>query len=151
MPNIFVNVPKGAFPGNARAALVQRINDAAAQAEQVPADPKMRFLCWVIVHEAEPSAWTCGGADMTAQVLPCCAVVYVPAGVLNEASRSRYVQLMHGAFQQSVPADNKRSLATSVVLIDVADGTWGANGMVWALPDFAKAAGYAHLQHLAAP
>ncbi len=37
---------------------------------------------------------------------------------------------------------------TSVMIGDVPDGAWGANGQIWRLPDFAKAAGYKHLQHL---
>lgn len=150
MPNIVVNIPHGAFAGAARVALVRRINDAAAQAEQIPADPKKRFLCWVVVNELESGACTCGGVDVTTQMLPCIVMVYLPAGVLNDAARAQYVHLMHDAFKQSLPADDKRQLATSVVLHDVADGAWGANGAIWKLPSFAKAAGFAHLQHLAA-
>jgi hypothetical protein len=32
LPNILVHIPKHCFPGAARGALVQRINDAAAEA-----------------------------------------------------------------------------------------------------------------------
>ncbi len=148
MPNILVTIPKGAFPHGARAALVRRITDAAAEAEQMPADPRKQFLCWVVVNEAEHGDWACGGVDMTAQVLPCIAMVYVPAGVLDEASRARYAQLMHDAFKQSLPAEEKRRVVTSIVLHDVADGTWAGNGIIWKLPELAKASGYAHLQHL---
>ena len=150
MPNILVTIPKGAFPGGARSALVRRINEAAAEAEQMPADPRKQFLCWVVVNEADQGDWACGGVDVTAQVLPCIAMVYVPAGVLDEASRARYARLMHEAFRQSLPAGDQRQLVTSVVLHDVADGTWAANGAIWRLPDLAKASGYAHLQHLIA-
>jgi phenylpyruvate tautomerase PptA (4-oxalocrotonate tautomerase family) len=150
MPNILVTIPKGGFPGNARAALVRSINDAATEAEQMPADPNKQFLCWVIVDEADQGAWTCGGADLSEHVLPCIAMVYVPAGVLDAASRERYAQLMHEAFRQSMPAEDRRQLATSVVLHEVADGTWAANGAIWTLPDFTRASGYAHLQHLIA-
>ncbi len=45
------------------------------------------------------------------------------------------------------PAD-PRAVITSVILTEVADGTWGASGVLWRLPDFAKAAGFKHLQHL---
>ncbi|CKU57569.1 Uncharacterised protein [Mycobacterium tuberculosis] len=38
---------------------------------------------------------------------------------------------------------------TSVVLDEVPDGAWGVGGRIWTLPDFARNAGYAHLQHLA--
>jgi phenylpyruvate tautomerase PptA (4-oxalocrotonate tautomerase family) len=150
MPNIFVTLPKGAFPGDARTLLARRINDAATEAEQMPTDPGKQFLCWVVVNEAEPGAWTCGGADLSEHVLPCIAVVTVPAGVLDAASRERYAQLMHEAFRNAMPAEDTRQLATSVVLHEVADGTWAANGVIWTLADFANASGYAHLQHLIA-
>ena len=148
MPNILVKIPKGAFPGDARAHLLRCITDAASTSEQMPADPKKRFVTWVVIDEAEAGMWTCGGVDMTLQVLPCIAVVYVPAGVLDESSRALYVKRMHDAFQQALPEGDKRQLATSVILHDVADGTWGGNGAIWTLPVHAKAAGFAHLQHL---
>ncbi|WP_428424658.1 tautomerase [Methylibium sp.] len=148
MPNIVVHIPHGAFAGEARSALTRCINEAAAKAEQMPADPNKRFVCWVVVNEVDPGALTCGSVDMTAQLLPCIAMVHVPAGVLDGASRTRYVQEMHDAFREALPAGELRKLITSVVLHDVADGTWGANGVIWRLPDLAKASGHGHLQHL---
>ena len=150
VPNILVHIPHGAFPGQARDALVRRINDAAAQAEQIPNDPGQRFLCWVLINQLDAGAWTCGAVNVTAQWLPCVVMVYLPAGVLDDAARARYVHLMHDAFKQSLPGDDKRQLATSVVLHEVADGAWGASGAIWKLPDFARAAGFKHLQHLGA-
>ncbi len=148
MPNILVHIPQGAYQGEARAALVRRINDAAARAEQIPAEPRKRMLCWVLVDEVDPGAWTCGGTDPTAQLLPCVAMVYLPAGVLDDASRALYVREMHEAFKQSLPARDPRQVASSVVLHEVADGAWAANGAIWRLPQFAQAAGFSHLQHL---
>ena len=49
MPNIHIRIPKGSYPGAARADLVRRINDAAANAEQIPAEPRKRMLCWVLI------------------------------------------------------------------------------------------------------
>jgi hypothetical protein len=85
---------------------------------------------------------------MTGQILPCLAMIYVPAGVLDGASRATYVDLVHKAFKQALPATEKRQLSTSVVLHDVVDGTWGASGTIWRLPSIAQAAGFAHLQSL---
>ena len=68
MPNIHIRIPKGSYPGAARADLVRRINDAAANAEQIPAEPRKRMLCWVLIDEVAHGAWTCGGTDMTAQL-----------------------------------------------------------------------------------
>ena len=151
MPTVLVKIPQGAFPGDSRHALVKNINQAAAAAEQIPDDPRMRAMCWVLVNEVDPGAWTCGADDLTAQMLPCIAMVYLPAGVLDEAARHRYVQLMHDAFARAMPAGEGRRLVTSVTLFDVADATWGVNGQLWALADFARAAGFGHLQHLLEP
>ena len=148
MPNILVHIPQDSFPDAARSALMRRINDAAAEAEQIGPAPRQRFLCWVLVNDIPAGAWTCGGSDVTAQVLPCLAFVMLPAGVLDDAARGCYAQLLHQAFVQAMPSADRRTVASSVVLHDVADGAWGANGALWSLREFASTAGYRHLQHL---
>jgi phenylpyruvate tautomerase PptA (4-oxalocrotonate tautomerase family) len=150
MPNIQLKIPQGAFPGDARTALLRNIIDAAATAENIPDDPRKRALCWVAVEETPAGTWVCGSPDMSARLLPCFAVVYVPAGVLTAAARAYYMQLLHAAFQQALPAGESRRLVTSIVLHDVADGHWGVDGALWKLPDFVRAAGYGHLQTLEA-
>lgn len=129
---------------------MRSINEAAANAERIPANPRQRMLCWVLIKEASRGAWTCGGSDLTERLLPCLARVYLPAGVLDDASRALYVQALHAAFEQSRPADDLRQIVSSVTLHDIPDGTWGVNGALWKLPQFAKAAGFTHLQHMAA-
>ena len=151
MPNILIKIPAGAFPGPARATLLAAVTEAAATAEQIPNDPRNRFTTWVVIEECPSVQWACAGVDMSAQVLPCIAVVYVPAGVLDAPARAQYVQCLHAAFQQAMPGDDRRQLATSVILQDVPDGHWGGNGVIWTLPTLARHAGYAHLQHLVAP
>lgn len=151
MPNIVLKIPKNSFPGEHRAVLVKGINAAAAAAEGMPADPQKRFLCWVLIDEVEPGNWICGGADVTSVFLPCLAIVHIPDGVLDAAARTRYAQLLQAAFQEAMPPLDRRQLTTSTVFNAVADGAWGVNGAVWHLPQFAKAAGYAHLQHLVGP
>lgn len=148
MPCIVLKIPKNAFPGAQRAALVAGINEAAATAEQMPADPKKRFLCWVLIDEMDLGGFTCGGADVTSLFIPCFATVHIPQGVLDDAARATYVRLLQSAFQAALPAGEKRRLTTSIVFSTVADGTWGVDGAVWRLPELARAAGYAHLQHL---
>ncbi|HWV06246.1 tautomerase family protein [Ralstonia sp.] len=150
MPNILVKIPANTFDGDARAALARRITEAAAQAEQIPDDPRRRATTWVTVEDVPAASWWCGGVAVTTQVVPCLAIAHVPAGVLDADARARFVQQMHEAFAQALPAADARRVVTSVMLHDVADGTWGVNGALWALPDFARAAGYAHLQHLVA-
>ena len=150
MPNILVKIPANTFDGAARAALARRITAAAVQAEQIADDPRSRATTWVVVEEVPARSWWCGGVDVAAQMVPCLAVAHVPAGVLDAAARALFVQQMHEAFAQALPTADGRRVVTSVMVYDVADGTWGVNGALWALPDFARAAGYAHLQHLIA-
>ncbi|WP_232317434.1 MULTISPECIES: tautomerase family protein [Ralstonia] len=150
MPNILVKIPADTFDGDARTALARRITHAAAQAEQIADDPRSRATTWVVIEEAPAGAWWCGGTDMSAHIVPCLAIAHVPAGVLDAAARALFVHQMHEAFAQMLPAADGRRVVTSVMLRDVADGTWGVNGALWALPDFVRAAGYAHLQHLVA-
>jgi phenylpyruvate tautomerase PptA (4-oxalocrotonate tautomerase family) len=148
MPNIFVTIPRNTFDNAARADLTRRLCEAAATAEQIPDDPRKRATCWIIFNEVDAEAFTCGAKDVSAAMIPCIAISYVPAGVLDKERRARFIELAHAAFQQSLPTGDKRLCVTSVMVRDVDDGTWGANGALWHLSDFAKASGYTHLQHL---
>lgn len=150
MPNIHVKIPRDAFPGDARTQLAHNIQEAAATAERMPADPKHGALCWVLIEEIDAGLWTCGGRDVGAKVLTCFALALVPAGVLDAPSRALYVGSMHEAFAKAMPADDTRRLHSSVIVQEVAEGHWGGDGALWTLPALAQAAGYAHLQHLVA-
>ncbi|MGM3277468.1 tautomerase family protein [Ralstonia sp. 24A2] len=147
MPNILIKIPADTFGGAARAELARRITHAAVQAEQIADDPRSRATTWVVIEDVPAGAWWCGGADLSAQIVPCMAIAHVPAGVLDAGARAVFVQCMHEAFAQALPASDGRRTVTSVMLHDVADGTWGVNGALWGLADFIRAAGYAHLQH----
>lgn len=147
MPNIVVKIPTGVFDADTRARLVAGINNAAAHAERIPNDPKKRFLCWVLIEEVAAGGWTCGGADATAAVIPIMIVAHLPSGVLDAEMRAQYVAGIHLAVTAALSAE-KRRIATSCILNEVADGTWGVNGDIWRLPDFAVHAGFEHLQNL---
>jgi phenylpyruvate tautomerase PptA (4-oxalocrotonate tautomerase family) len=149
MPTILLTLPQGGFPGSARDTLVRRLNALAAEVEQMPGDARTQALVWVLIDEVAPGGWTCGGIDAGEHLLPCMVQVLLPAGVLDEAARQRYVQGVHQALAEARPAGDARPLASSVLLHEVADGRWGVAGRLWRLPDFARAAGYAHLQSLA--
>jgi len=86
--------------------------------------------------------------DVSAQAVPCIIQVKVPSGVLSEAMRGDYVQRLHQAVSRSKEANDQRIVMTSIILDEVNDGLWGANGAIWYLADFTQAAGYRHLQGL---
>ncbi|MEE9098992.1 tautomerase family protein [Pseudomonas nitroreducens] len=145
MPNILIKVPTGAFSEPQRERLLKRVSDAAIAHERIGSDPRQRSLCWVLIEEVPAADWLCGGANVHAQAIPCIVMVKVPAGVLDEQMRKEYVLGLHQAIEQCAGPDDGRMLMTSIQLTDIADGTWGANGCLWRLADFTRAAGYGHL------
>jgi phenylpyruvate tautomerase PptA (4-oxalocrotonate tautomerase family) len=149
MPNIIVKIPANTFDASARSSLVKGINQAAAKAEQIPDNPNNRMLCWVVLEEIETGCWTCGASDASSVLIPVLVQIYLPSGVLDEESRAQYVvgihQAIHQAFNNEQHQEQPR-IASSCLIHEVPNGTWGVNGMLWQLHDFAEHAGYAHLQ-----
>ena len=151
MPNIIVKVPEGVFDEAARVALGKGIHAAVKAVEGWGDDPRQEILTWVLVEEVKQGSFFAGGTDQTARITPVIVFLYPPAGVIDEEGRAEAVRRIHQAVMAAKPADDGRRIATSIMVRDVADGTWGANGEIWRLPDFARAAGYRHLRHLCAP
>lgn len=147
MPNIVIRIPTGVLHSDSKRLLSEQINALAAQVEQIPDHPKNRFLCWVLIEEIPADNWTCGAQDVSAAYIPVLIQVHLPAGVLDDAARAQYALGMQQAFTK-VLADDRRSVLTSCLFNEVADGTWGVNGTLWQLPEFARHAGFRHLQHL---
>lgn len=145
MPNILIKVPTGAFSEPQREHLLMRVSEAAIAHERIGNDPRQRSLCWVLIEEVRAADWLCGGANVHARAIPCIVMVKVPAGVLDEQMRKDYVLGLHQAIEQCAGPDDGRVLMTSIQLTDIPDGTWGANGSLWRLADFTRAAGYGHL------
>jgi phenylpyruvate tautomerase PptA (4-oxalocrotonate tautomerase family) len=151
MPHIFVQLPQHAFPGEVRHALAEAITNAACHAEKIPANAQQRFWCWVLMQDMPASDLHCGGQDVSTKMLPCMVRIICPAGVLDDAMKQTYVERIQDAFKQCLPTTETRMLAISVILEEIPEGHWGVNGTLWHLADFAKAAGFGHLQHLTHP
>jgi phenylpyruvate tautomerase PptA (4-oxalocrotonate tautomerase family) len=148
MPNIIVKIPEGAFDATGRAALGKGLHAAAKAVEGFGDDPRQEFLTWVVIEEVKAGNWFAGGEDPLSRVIPVIVLFYPPAGVIAESGRAEAVRLVHGAVAAATPKSDPRPVVTSVMVRDVADGSWGANGQLWHLADFARAAGYRHLRHL---
>jgi phenylpyruvate tautomerase PptA (4-oxalocrotonate tautomerase family) len=147
MPNIIIRIPADVLDAGPRQRLVESVVAAAAAAEQIPDNPKNRFLCWTIVEQVAAAHWALGGQDVTSSCIPILMQVFVPAGVLNAAGRAVYAEGMHQAAVGALSTE-KRRILTSSIFHEVDDGTWAVDGRLWHLPDFARHAGYAHLHHL---
>jgi len=148
MPNIHIRVPEGVFDEAALAEIARGVTAAAKTAEQIPDDPRMEFLCWIAIEEVQAGHLFAGGADPTGRTVPIMVQYFVPAGVLDEGARAVAVKRVHDTLAQATAMRGPRVPATSVMVIDVPDGHWAANGALWSLRDFARASGYRHLQHL---
>ena len=148
MPSIIVKVPQGVFDAPARARLAQGLTTAAKAAEQGGDDPRHALVTWVLIDEVAPGGLFAGGADPLDRMIPVVVLFHYPQGVLDEAARNLAVRLIHEAAAAAKPATDPRPVMTSTILTEVAAGTWGATGVLWRLPDFARAAGFKHLQHL---
>ena len=146
MPNIVINIPSGVLNAGSKKMLVKEINSVAVEVEQIGDDPKSRFLCWVVIEEVASGNWTCGGSDVTSECVPIFIIVHIPAGVLDEATRARYIDGVHRAVHAALP-DEKRKIVISCIFNEVGDGLWGVNGDLWHLKDLVRHAGYKHLQH----
>lgn len=148
MPNIIVKIPEGVFDAAARATLATGIHAAAKSVERWGDDPRQEFLTWIVLEEVKAGYLFAGGHDPLSRAIPVIVLVYPPAGVIDDAGRADLVRRIHAAVAATKPTGDHRLVMTSVIIREVADGTWGASGTLWRLPDFARAAGYAHLTHL---
>lgn len=145
MPAIVIKFPEGVFDAEARGRIAARVTAAANTVEQIGDDPRHQFLTWVVIEEVKAGGFLAGGRDPLAVAVPVLVTFNYPEGVIDESGRALAARLI----QDAVAAEG-RPAATSVIMAAVPDGTWGANGELWRLPDFARAAGFKHLQHLVA-
>ncbi|WP_248749467.1 tautomerase [Pseudomonas sp. MWU15-20650] len=145
MPTIFIKTPAGALSAQQRERMLTAVDAAATQCSGLGPDPRQRRLCWVIAEEIPAGLWRCGGSDDFSQFVPCLVQILAPAGVLDDAHRARYAAAVHQAIVDIAPVPEAQRLVTSIIVSDVEDGTWGANGQLWRLPQFVAAAGYAHM------
>jgi len=148
MPNIIIRIPEGVFDQAARETLATGVHAAAKAVERWGDDPRQEFLTWIVLEEVKAGYLFAAGRDPLSQAIPVIALVFPPAGVIDAAGRADLVRRIHAAIAAAKPETDARTLMTSVIIREVADGHWGAGGKLWHLPDFARAAGYAHLQHL---
>jgi hypothetical protein len=61
-------------------------------------------------------------------VIPVIVLFYVPEGVIGEAGRVDAVRLIQSAVAAGRSETDPRPVMTSVIISEVADGTWGVSG-----------------------
>ena len=148
MPNIVIRVPEGVLNAERREKLAKAATAVAKTVEQSGDDPRQAALTWVAIDEVKAGHFFAGGDDPLKQMIPVVVFFHYPAGVLDDAARAVTVGLFQTIVSEARQPGDSRPVATSVIMTEVADGSWGGSGRIVRLPDLARAAGYKHLQYL---
>jgi len=148
MPNIALRVPEGVFDATARQKIATGLNRVAKEVEQIGDTPANEFLTWVVFEDLKPGYLFAGGADPTDRIIPVVVWMRHPEGVIEQSGREKAARLIHEVIADAAPKDG-RPVISSIAIEKVVDGTWsGGSGTILRLADFARAAGFKHLQHL---
>ena len=147
MPTIVIRIPEGVFDTAARQKLGENVTEVAKAAEQIGDEPHHAMSTWVIIEEIKAGNMFSGGRDPLQAFIPASVFWYYPEGVFDQDGRAEAVRLIQDAIAAAAPADGRRVIS-AVAMTQVDDGTWSAAGTMWRLADFARAAGFKHLQHL---
>ena len=91
MPIIRVQVPAGVFDEDATERLIAELNEASADAEQMPKDPEYRMGLIIIWEQLPSGAIRSNGTDPTSMVVPVFLWFYPPQGVLDDEHAADYV------------------------------------------------------------
>ena len=135
MPMIDLTVEADALDESARELLARDLLVALLRWEGAPDNPRSRSLAWAFVHVV----------DRIVVGVPTCSRphyrvgVRTPAGVLDDRRREGLIveatALVLKAEGLSPEPDD--AFRVWVILDEVADGSWGAQGKVWRLTDIA--------------
>lgn len=147
MPNIAVRLPEGVFDAAARQRIAAGLNRVAKAVEQIGDAPANEFMTWVVFEDIKHGYIFAGGADPLPNVIPVVVWMRHPEGVIEQSGREKAARLIHDVIAEAAPADG-RPVISSIAIEKVVDGTWAGSGSIWWLADFARAAGFKHLQHL---
>ena len=149
MPYIAITVQHRDFEPAAIDAMGRAAARAAADAEEIPDDPLRRANTVVQIIEAPAGQlYSAAGGDAPRAVRIVIAEVFVCEGVLDAAHRARCIRGIHAAIRDAGAVSGARGgipVRTSIIVNDVTNGTWGIDGELQFLPDFAARAGYRHL------
>ena len=61
MPLVHVTVPEGSLSDARKKLMVEKVTEAALEAEGLPNNERTRLLTWVIINEVKDGNWGAGG------------------------------------------------------------------------------------------
>jgi len=135
MPMIDLTLPAGALDDDARSWLVDELLTALLRWEGAPDNDLSRSLAWAFVHDA-----TVVTADLASSGLPHYRVgLRTPAGALDDVKRAGLVAEVTELVLRAEGSLNtpENAFRVWVILDEVPDGSWGAEGRIWRMADIA--------------
>lgn len=151
MPYIHVTLQAGDFSPEAIDALAAAITKVAGDAEQMPDDLARRASILVQIIEAPRGRLYSAGSPAGAEAARLVAIqVFSPDGVLDHPHRAALFRGLDDAAKHAGLRGPRAEVPvlTSIINIEVENGSWGVFGQVSWLRDMATRAGYAHLAPL---
>jgi phenylpyruvate tautomerase PptA (4-oxalocrotonate tautomerase family) len=144
MPSMFVTLTPGSYDAQAQDRLAALLTEAAASAESLPNRPAPRARALVCMQELPAGRFYSAGVPADRSLCGVFITLYVTAGVLDARRKAELAAGIQAAAEKCAPAG--RTVITSAVIVEVAEGQWAQRGRIVRLPE---AVGLAEFEHLA--
>jgi phenylpyruvate tautomerase PptA (4-oxalocrotonate tautomerase family) len=153
MPLMYLHLTPNAFDAAEKRQIAELITEASLRAESIPDEPERRLRSLLFIEETPAAHFYAGGLSGESLVRGVFLHLHVGVGVMDGARRAQLIADVHAAVEQVArngnAANDRRHVATSVVITDVPEGFWGQQGSVRRLPQMAAVAGFEHLRSVA--
>jgi phenylpyruvate tautomerase PptA (4-oxalocrotonate tautomerase family) len=146
MPIIRVYYPAGSLDGERKGALAQRLTDALITMEGGAGTRGGRAFASVLMTEMVADSWWVGGhldGTFVAKAGKFLVDVSIPEGYMNAAHKTEVHASVNAAIVEVTGhrADPDAGASILVVIHEVPEGNWGADGKTISLGDIAEAVG----------
>ena len=146
MPIIRVYYPQGALDSEKKAVLAQRLTDVLITMEGGAGTRGGRAFASILMTEVPPDSWWVGGhldGTFLAKAGKFLVDVSIPEGYMNGAHKTEVHASVNAAIVDVTGhhADPDAGASVLVVIHEVPEGNWGADGKTISLGDIAEAVG----------
>jgi phenylpyruvate tautomerase PptA (4-oxalocrotonate tautomerase family) len=140
---MFVTLTPGAYDAQAQDRLAAQLTEVAARAESLPDRPGPRSRALVCIQELPAGRFYSAGLPADRSLCGVFMTLYVTAGVLDARRKAEFAAGIQAAAEKCAP--ERRAVATSAVIVEVAEGQWAQRGRIARLPDVVGLAEFEHL------
>jgi phenylpyruvate tautomerase PptA (4-oxalocrotonate tautomerase family) len=138
MPMIDVTYPEGALEPEAREKLVEDLTASLLRAERAPDTEFFRSITWVYVHELPEGCINASAKPVTEPTFR--VMITTPEGALSDRRRAEMVESGTAAVLEAAGLTPDDGMRVWVVMREIDEGSWGANGQVVQFKQLVEAA-----------